>query len=402
MKVVVLNQYSKDPNEALKVVKWPIPTPTDEEVLVNVRAASLNPIDARMRTGYGRTLFAAKAPLPIVLGRDFSGTILKIGPAVQGYAVGDEVFGVMNPFRCEGLKQGTHREYLTVPIIEITKKPKNMDHVQTASLPYVALTTYSALITQARMQCTDYKSLRVLVHAGAGGVGSYAIQFLKTLGAHVITTCSTKNIGFVQDLGADEVIDYSQEDYSKRLKECDIAYDLLGNTHTSRTLDTLVARPPSSHTLRMIEKLYEQCMAKLNSATEEWSVPNYKAILNEFDTQLFELLDNMPKYISIVSPMMSLTDDCGLQEGMKKFVATTLQQKMFQAKTHGRFFNYSFFEPNQEGLRLLADDLARGKIKPIVGQVFSLEDAASAHAAIETERTQGKIVFNMKTSINDV
>lgn len=395
VKVVTLKRYDSDPSKALELTQYPIPEPSKHEVLVKVYAASLNPIDARIRTGYGKTIFSKKATLPIVLGRDFSGIVIKVGEGVSEHVAGGQVFGVVSPFRPLGMKQGSHAEFVCVPCSELIKKPNNVDHVQAASLPYVALTTYNALITQPGMQYEDYAHKKVFVSAGAGGVGSYAIQFLKALNATVITSCSTEKLEHVHDLGADEVIDYQKKDVFNAIKECDIAYDLLGKSHTKPTLSLLKRIPPSKDMILQGEKIFTDCLQELSKTDETWDVPKYKAILSYFDSELAKLSLDFPKYISIVSPMMPLTDAHGIFKGMHHFISDTLNKKFYQFKEHGRHFNYSFFEPNKEGLKLLSTHIESAKVKPCVCQVFSLNQASEAHKAIDTGHTRGKIVFSM-------
>ncbi|WP_218813584.1 zinc-binding dehydrogenase [Rickettsiella endosymbiont of Dermanyssus gallinae] len=394
MKVMLLKQYNIDPTKALALVDYPMPQPSEEEVLVEIYAASINPIDARIRSGYGKAIFSEKTPLPIILGRDFSGVIIKVGANVEEYREGDSVFGVVSPFRVAGMKQGSHAKYVCVPISEIIKKPNNIDYIQAASLPYVALTTYSALISQAGMHYNDYKGKKVFVSAGAGGIGSYAIQFLKAMGAYIVTSCSSKNIEYVCKLGADEVIDYEKES-AITINDCDIAYDLLGKSNIEPMLSCLKKTSPDSSIISGIKVLLDNGLAQLESADTTWTVPSYKKILKDFDIELAKLLPYSAKYISIVGPMMPLTDSKGLHAGMQQFVSDTLKYKAFQASEFGRYFNYSFFEPNAEGLRLLVEHIESGKIDPCVSQIFSLTQAPEAHRAIETGHTRGKIVFDM-------
>jgi len=390
MRSVVLLSYHENPKKALAIVNSPIPQPQDDEVLVRIKAASINPIDARMRAGYGRVIFSKKANLPITLGRDFSGTIEALGASVKNYSLGDTVFGVVNPFRPEGIKHGSHAEFTCVPISDLIPKPTQLDHTEAASLPYVALTTYSALITKTGLKCEDYQGKKVLVHAGAGGVGSYAIQFLKALGAEVVTTCSTKNIAFVKQLGVDQVVDYTQENYVETVSNCDIVYDLLGQAHTKPSLTTLKSAPPDSKLSEAINELAKGTIAELKMANETM---NIREIIADFDESIAKLLPSASQYVSIVSPMMPLTDKKGLHKGMYEFASLTMAQKIAQAMKHGRLFHYAFFQPSRIGLELLSQHIIARKIKPQVGQVFSLTKADKAHLAIDTGHTQGKIVL---------
>lgn len=389
MQSILLKTYGA-PEDALEIVDQPIPSPKENELLIQVMTASLNPIDCRMRAGYGKAIFSPHAPLPIVLGRDFSGVVVETGKQVTAYKKGDPVWGVTSLF---GLKQGSHSEFISVPQSHCMPMPHNHDFVACASIPYVALTTWSALITQNGMSPADYRGKKVLVHAGAGGVGTFAIQFLKALGAMVATTCSTEKVAFLYALGADKVIDYKAEKYAEILHDYDVVYDLLGKEHTEPSLRVLASRPPSSTIQAEIQKLVDQCMQDLENADDQFDVPKYKNILKKFDQAAEKLFSSKYAYVSIVGPMMPLTDAKGFHPGMRAFVLETLQKKAEQLSLHGRKFNYAIFEPNQEALAYVTKMVTEGKIVPQVGQVFSFHAAVDAHKALDTGRTQGKIVL---------
>lgn len=391
---IVLKKYSED-SSSFELEDASPREPEAGEVLVRVYAASVNPIDSRVRSGYGKAIFAARASLPYVLGRDFSGKIIKVGAGVTEYKEGDDVWGVVSPFRAEGVKNGSHSTFVTIPTVECHPKPKNMSFVEAASIPYVALTTWMALITQCRKTLDWYRGKKVLVHAGAGGVGSFAIQFLKILGARVTTTCSAKNCDFVRSLGADEVIDYQSERYGDIVRDCDAVYDLLGKEHTAISLTTLISKELNQAEQDKIEIILQSCLEKLEGLTQEAGMPAYKAILKVFDDETRYLTEHAPVYVSIVGPLMPLTDALGLSLGMQKYVRETLQIKAEQLKKHGRYFSYSVFEPNQDALAFITDLANKGAVKPQVGGIYTLYDHQGAYRELDSGHARGKIVFEM-------
>ena len=396
MKVIVLKAYGS-PDEALEIREQEIPIPKSDELLIKVKAASINPIDCRMRAGYGKVIFSSRAPLPIVLGRDFSGVVVETGADVTNFKIGDAVWGIVNPFRIAGLKQGAHAEYICIPQSDCTKKPPNYDFVSCASIPYVALTTWSALIVKNGMFPTDYSGKKILVHAGAGGIGSFAIQFLKQLGAIVTTTCSAEKIEFCRFLGADRIIDYKKQNYSDLLHDLDVVYDLLGKQHTDLSLNVLTSAPCSSVIQESIlQKLTQESMQDVECSDNNFDIAQYKDILKSFDQKANELISPKYDYVSIVGPMITKTDSKGFHSGMREFVLETLHKKFGQLKLHGRKFNYAVFEPNKEGLDYITKMVIEGKILPQVNQVFPIDAAIEAHKVIDAGRTRGKVVLTME------
>lgn len=394
-KQLVLKMYSDNPDEAFQIEDAVAVAPAKGEVLIAVYAASVNPIDSRVRSGYGKAIFAAKAPLPNVLGRDFSGVVLKVGEGVTQYKEGDEVWGVVSPFRAEGMKHGSHSSYITIPTSECQPKPAGMSHVEAASIPYVALTTWMALITQCRRDPTWYNGKKVLVHAGAGGVGTFAVQFLKALGAHVVSTCSTGNVEFVHSLGADEVVDYRTQNYADIVRDCDAVYDLLGKDHTAPSLTTLKSRPLAANDQEKVDAILAACLDKLTALPENAIIPAYKAILKDFDDQTAAFVSDSPVYVSVVGPMMPLTDKLGLREGMKEYIHSTLIKKAEQLKEHGHYFSYSVFEPDEKALEFVTRLANKGKIKPHVGCTFELTRAKEAYSELDSGHARGKVVFEV-------
>lgn len=202
--------------EQMKLQVTEIPEPSENEVLIKIHAAGVNPLDWKVREGY----LAEVLPhtLPLTLGWDFAGEIASIGDNVDQWRLGDAVYS-----RPDFSKNGAYAEYITVSADEIAAKPQTLNWQESAAVPLVTLTAWQALIDIGGINQGD----RVLIHAGAGGVGMAAIQLAKLAGATVYTTASSRNIDFLKSLGADEVIDYTQEDFSK-LEDLDIVFDTVG------------------------------------------------------------------------------------------------------------------------------------------------------------------------------
>jgi NADPH:quinone reductase-like Zn-dependent oxidoreductase len=219
MKAAFIRDYGGP--ERLEIDDYPDPNPEPGDVLVEIHAASVNPIDWKMREGYLRGVF--DFPLPHVLGRDLSGAVTAVGAEVTDVAVGDLVWGMGNPFR-----DGSHAELMAIEAKLVAPKPAALSHTQAASLGVSGMTVIAALDRAAPVKAGD----RVLIHAGAGGVGSLAIGLAHHRGAHVITTASAGNAEKLIELGADEVIDYKNTDFTQIVGELDIVFDTVGgDTH---------------------------------------------------------------------------------------------------------------------------------------------------------------------------
>jgi NADPH:quinone reductase-like Zn-dependent oxidoreductase len=204
------------------------PNPGPREILVAVRAASVNPIDWKLRQGLLREVFPLT--LPIVLGRDFSGVVAATGDEVEGIHIGDEVFGLADMRR-----GGSHAEFLAADHRMVARKPRNLSHIEAASLPLAGLTALTALEEMARLHAGQ----RVLIHAGAGGVGGFAVQYAHHVGALVAATCGTENVDCVTGLGADRVIDHAKEDFTALLSGLDLVFDTLGGDVHRRSFAVL-------------------------------------------------------------------------------------------------------------------------------------------------------------------
>jgi NADPH:quinone reductase-like Zn-dependent oxidoreductase len=233
MKALTLNGYEGLASLCFAEVATPEPGPND--VLVKLKAASVNPVDTKIARGYGGP---SQRPLPYVLGRDGAGTVVKVGSAVTAFKIGDEVYGVADPARW-----GTFAEYVLMPAATTAQRPVSLSEVDAGSLPIAGLSAWAGIVTTGKLA----KGQRVLVHAGAGGVGSFAVQLAKHLGAWVAATAGSKNADFVRSLGADQVIDYTKGDFSTAVKDVDLVFDLIGGDVRFKSFPVLKAGGMISH-----------------------------------------------------------------------------------------------------------------------------------------------------------
>lgn len=219
--------------EVLQLSEVPRPTKVSAEFLVKIVAAGVNPIDAKTRAGRG---VSAALALPGILGYDFSGVVVESPFEAHPIKVGDEVYG-MAPMPRAG---GSYAEFAAVSALSLTRKPKSLSHVDAAAVPVAALTAWGMVVELAKA----HEGQRILIHAGSGGVGHFAVQFARYFGAHVIATSSTRNVPFLSQLGAHETIDYSTTRFDEVVSGVDVVIDLVGNVHDdtgSRSLS--VVRP---------------------------------------------------------------------------------------------------------------------------------------------------------------
>ncbi|ARP63824.1 NADPH:quinone reductase [Mesorhizobium sp. WSM1497] len=213
--------------DVLVIADQPDPTPEAGEVLVGVKAAGINPVDGAVRAGY----YPLLGEPPFILGWDISGTVEALGAGVTGFKIGDEVFG-MPRFPKQA---AAYAELVAVPADQITLKPKGAGHLEAGALPLAGLTAWQGLVRHGGLKSGQ----RVLVHAGAGGVGHLAVQIAKARGAYVVATASPGKLDFVRNLGADEVIDYTKGDFTDQVRDIDLVLDPMGGDHAQRSLKVL-------------------------------------------------------------------------------------------------------------------------------------------------------------------
>ncbi|KQU73771.1 NADPH:quinone reductase [Aminobacter sp. DSM 101952] len=213
--------------EVLELANVPAPQPKPGEVLIRTRAAGVNPVDAAVRGGY----YPLLGEPAFTVGWDVSGTVEAVGSGVTDLAPGDEVFG-MPRFPAEA---AAYAELVTAPASELARKPETLDHLDAGALPLAGLTAWQGLVTFGRLKAGD----RVLIQAGAGGVGHLAVQIAKARGAYVIATASPGKVDFVRSLGADEVIDYTSNDFIAKAGPVDMVFEALGGDHPEKSLKVL-------------------------------------------------------------------------------------------------------------------------------------------------------------------
>jgi NADPH:quinone reductase-like Zn-dependent oxidoreductase len=227
MKAFVVGRYGKNEVRAADV---PEPRVGNSDVLVRVSAASINPLDSMVRNGEFKQLLKYRPPF--VLGHDVAGVVTEIGSDVSGFAVGDEVFA-----RPRDLRIGTFAEYIAIDQDDVALKPATLSLHEAAAVPLVALAAWQILVDTAHIE----PGQKILVHAGAGGLGSTVIQLAKHLGAHVATTVNGAREQMVRDLGADVVIDYTTQDFAQILSGYDVVLDSLGGENLLKSLTVLKA-----------------------------------------------------------------------------------------------------------------------------------------------------------------
>jgi len=226
MKAIRMHEFGGP--EVLKQEDAPKPKPQDDEVLIKVYASGVNPVDWKIREGQRKEKFPVHFPL--IPGWDVSGIVEEAGSKVKNLKQGDEVYSRPDP-----TKDGTYAEYVTVKANQVNLKPKSINHVKAAAVPLAGLTAWQGLFEHGQLQ----PGQKVLIHAASGGVGSFALQFAKWKGAYVIGTTSEKNIDFVKQLGADEVIDYKKENITDRLKDIDLVFDTIGGDTQKESLQVI-------------------------------------------------------------------------------------------------------------------------------------------------------------------
>lgn len=226
MKAILIETYGG--KEQLKESQTDLPAILDDQVLLEVHATSVNPIDWKLREGYLKDMLPFE--FPIILGWDAAGIIAEVGKNVSNFKAGDRVFA-----RPATTRQGTYAEFVPVDQNLLAKMPEEMTFEEAAAIPLAGLTAWQCLVDFSEIKKGD----KVLIHAGAGGVGNYAIQLAKSFGAYVTTTASKDNEEFVKSLGADRVIDYKEEEFNEILEDYDIVLDSIGGDVLEKSYQVL-------------------------------------------------------------------------------------------------------------------------------------------------------------------
>lgn len=329
MKAFILDRYKK--KSALRLGDMPAPEVRDRDVLVKIHAAALNVLDAKVRDGEFKLILPYRFPL--VLGHDVAGVVIQVGSKVGGFRVGDEVYA-----RPRDGRIGTLAGQIAVDEADVALKPRNLSMVEAASIPLVGLTAWQ-VFERANLK----KGQKILIHAGSGGVGTFAIQLARHLGATVATTTSTSNIDLVKSLGADVVIDYKKEDFSDLLSGYDVVLNSLDEITLEKSLKVL--KPGG----------------KLISISGPPDVAFARSIgLNWFLQQVTRLL--------------SL--------GIRR-----------KARRHGSDYSFLFMRAQGEQLGRITALVESGVIRPVVDRVFPFAAVNDAMAYLEAGRAKGKVVI---------
>jgi NADPH:quinone reductase-like Zn-dependent oxidoreductase len=332
MQALTVERYGK--KRKLRRAEMPEPTVGDHDVLVEVRAAGVNLLDSKIRNGEFKLILPYR--LPLILGNDVAGVVARVGPKVRGFKPGDEVYA-----RPDKDRIGTFANFIALHERDLALKPKQLTMQEAASIPLVGLTAWQALIEMAHLR----EGQKVFIQAGTGGVGTFAIQLAKHLGATVATTCSSANVDLVKSLGADVAIDYKTQDFEAVLRDYDVV-------------------------------LHSQDGAALRKS--------------------LRVLKPGGKLISISGP----PDPAFAREiGSPRFVRLLLALLSFGAKSRARRLNVSFdflfMRANGEQLQKISALIESGAIRPVIDRVFPFTDTDEALAYVETGRAKGKVVVTV-------
>jgi NADPH:quinone reductase-like Zn-dependent oxidoreductase len=333
MKAFIVDRYgSKDSG---RIGEMPEPKLRDDDVLVQIHAAGVNPLDSKVRDGEFKLILPYR--LPLILGNETSGIVVQAGSRVRRFKPGDEVYARPGKDRI-----GTFAEFIAMNENDAATKPKTLTMEEAASIPLVGLTSWQVLIEKANLK----KGQKVLVHAGSGGVGTFAIQLAKHLGATVATTASAANLDLVKRLGADIVIDYTKDDFDKILHDYDVVLNSLGRETLEKSLRVLkpggklisISGPPDPNFAKGIGS--------------SWIL-----------TQVIRLLSYR----------------------IRK-----------RANRHHVSYSFLFMRASGDQLREIGSLIDSGIIRPVVDRVFPFESTKEALAYVEKGRTKGKVVVKVR------
>jgi NADPH:quinone reductase-like Zn-dependent oxidoreductase len=332
MKAFVIDRYGK--KETGRIGDVPEPDLRDNDILIKIHAAGVNALDSKIKSGEFKLILPYRFPL--VLGNDVAGTVVRVGARVHQFRPGDEVYA-----RPDDDRIGTFAEFIAIKASSVALKPQNLDMVEAASLPLVALTAWQVLVETAKLQ----RGQKVFIQAGSGGVGTIAIQLAKHLGAFVATTTSTANVAWVKALGADVVIDYKQQDFAAALHDYDVVLNSLGSDELDKSLRIL---KPGGHLVSI-------------------SGP---------PTPAFATARGLAWPLKQVMRLLS--------RGIRK-----------KAKQKNVEYTFVFMRADGAQLREISALIESGAIRPVVDKVLPFKDTSEALAYSESGRAKGKVVVQM-------
>ncbi|ATE65753.1 NADP-dependent oxidoreductase [Rhizorhabdus dicambivorans] len=333
MKAFVIDRYKS--KGALRFTEMPEPDLRDDDVLVEIHAAGLNPLDAKIRDGDFKLILPYR--LPLIMGNELAGTVVRVGPRVRRFKPGNVVYARPHQDRI-----GTFAEFIAIRESDLALKPANLSMEEAAAVPLVSLTAWQALVQRAKLK----KGQKIFIQAGAGGVGTVAIQLAKHLGATVATTTSTVNVDLVKNLGADIVIDYQKDDFADVLSDYDVVLNSLGKEELEKSLRVLkpggalisISGPPD-----------------LNFARDNGSGWMLRQVMRL------------------------------LSFGIRK-----------KAKRQRVRYSFLFMTANGKQLGEITTLIEAGIIRPVIDRTFPFEAMNDALTYIEAGRSKGKVVLKIK------
>ncbi|MGV0959372.1 MAG: NADP-dependent oxidoreductase [Limnohabitans sp.] len=333
MKAFILERYGK--NRELTLAEMALPQLREDEVLVEVHAAGVNLLDVKIRNGEFKRILPYR--LPIALGHDAAGVVVQAGPSVRGFKVGDEVYARVDDFRI-----GTFAEFVAVKASSLAHKPKGLTMEEAASMPLVGLTAWQALVEKAQLKAGQ----KVFIQAGSGGVGTFAIQLAKHLGANVATTTSSGNVALVKALGADVVIDYKTQDFEDVLRDCDVVLNSQDGHALNKSLRVL--------------KRGGQIISISGPPDPEFG-------------------------LAIAAP--------GIVQLVMRWLSAGIRRK---ARRLGLRYSFLFMKANGAQLQDITRLIEAGAIRPVMDKVYPFESTNEALAYVEAGRAKGKVVIKIK------
>jgi NADPH:quinone reductase-like Zn-dependent oxidoreductase len=333
MKAFILDRYGS--KVALRAGELADPDVREDEVLVQVHAAGVNLLDSKIRNGEFKLILPYRAPF--VLGHDVAGVVVRVGARVEHFKLGDEVYA-----RPADHRIGTFAELIAVQEKDVALKPKKLTMEEAASLPLVGLTAWQALVERGQLK----RGQKVFIQAGSGGVGTFAIQLAKHLGATVATTTSTSNVELVRSLGADIVVDYKKEDFESKLSD----YDLVLHSQDGKAL---------GKSLRVL---------RTGGRLVSISGPPDPDFADEIGA---------PWFVKLVTRLLSF--------GARR-----------KAKSLDTAFSFLFMKASGDQLRKITALVDAGAVRPVVDKVFPFQSTNEALAYLETGRARGKVVIKVK------
>ena len=333
MKAFIIDRYGK--GARLRAGDMPDPVMREDDVLVQVHAASVNPVDSKIKSGEFKQLLPFR--LPLILGNDVAGVVLKVGARVRRFTAGDEVYAQTDQDRI-----GTFAELIAIKEDSVAKKPRNLTMEEAASIPLVGLTAWQALIEKARLK----KGQKVFIQAGSGGVGTFAIQLAKHVGATVATTTSTANVSLVRSLGADIVIDYRKDDFEHVLSDYDVVLNSLDKVTLEKSLRVL--KPGG-------------------------------------------------RLISISGPPdPDFARDIGASWMLKVVMRALSYGVRAKARRHRVDYSFLLMRAHGDQLAEIRALIESGIVRPVVDRVFPFESTDEALAYVEAGRARGKVVVQVR------